>query len=474
MASLSSPRVGRGARRALTLALLTACVYLASEAAPSPSAATTTTTEAPINSTRRTKPLWNQTQTDRLKHDLLLGYDKFARPHSHDVRTDVDLLVVLKHVNVDEFAGIMSLDAWVKMGGSVLLLQFWTDPKLTWKPDQYGNLSTLYLPDHEIWQPDIMLYNSATSPGMTASHYETSHLVVSNDGGVIWVPMTRLEVYCDLDLTHWPFDTHTCEFRMGSWVYDKANLDIIVHNETFTHDPHIESEPWKVLNTEFERKETKYNCCPEMYVDVGFKVTVSRRGAAYHTVITAPLSASIMLILISFCIPYHRLEKLLLHGINMLMLTIALLYLTHLVPVLISKAPIIVELYGVTLILVSCAAGGAGILVNFANQMRFWPVPYIVHKFVNSAVVRIALLGNVPKEVQPSSPSRTTSGSDQDQVAILPPPQPLGSSAEGLHMENDMAYAVNRRDWCLLAMFIERLCMLFWFAMFLVVTWSYA
>ncbi|XP_052123849.1 neuronal acetylcholine receptor subunit alpha-2-like [Frankliniella occidentalis] len=463
MASLSSPRAA-GALRVLLL--LSACTYLACEAAPSTStttaAAAASTTEAPQTSTRRTKPLWNQTQTDRLKHDLLLGYDKFARPHSHELRTDVDLLVVLKHVSVDEFAGVMSLDAWVKM--------FWTDPKLTWKPDQYGNLSTLYLPDHEIWQPDIMLYNSATSPGMTASHYETSHLVVSSDGGVIWVPMTRLEVYCDLDLSHWPFDTHTCEFRMGSWVYDKANLDIVVHNETFTHDPHIETEPWMVLSTEFERKETKYDCCPEMYVDVSFKLTASRRGAAYHTVITAPLSASIMLILISFCIPYHRLEKLLLHGINMLMLTIALLYLTHLVPVLVDKTPIIVELYGITLILVACAAGGAGVLVNITNQMRFWPVPYIVHKFVNSVVVKVFLLGNVPDEVQP--PSRTTSGGDQDQVAILPLPH--GSTAEGMHMENDMAYAANRRDWALLAMFIERVCMLFWFLLFLVVTWAYA
>lgn len=43
------------------------------------------------------------TQTDRLKHDLLLGYDKFARPAEHDERTDVDLVVVIKHVHVVRF-----------------------------------------------------------------------------------------------------------------------------------------------------------------------------------------------------------------------------------------------------------------------------------------------------------------------------------------------------------------------------------
>ena len=33
------------------------------------------------------------------------------------------------------------------------------DYKLTWNPDDYGGLETLHVPAHNIWLPDIVLYN---------------------------------------------------------------------------------------------------------------------------------------------------------------------------------------------------------------------------------------------------------------------------------------------------------------------------
>lgn len=40
-----------------------------------------------------------------------------------------------------------------------LLPQSWTDEKLRWNETEYGGLKSLNLADHEIWQPDIFLYN---------------------------------------------------------------------------------------------------------------------------------------------------------------------------------------------------------------------------------------------------------------------------------------------------------------------------
>lgn len=37
--------------------------------------------------------------------------------------------------------------------------QFWVDEKLKWNATDYGGLTRLHLADHEIWQPDIVLYN---------------------------------------------------------------------------------------------------------------------------------------------------------------------------------------------------------------------------------------------------------------------------------------------------------------------------
>lgn len=41
----------------------------------------------------------------------------------------------------------------------VVLLQVWFDPRLVWDVKDYGNLVELHFGDHEIWQPDMCLYN---------------------------------------------------------------------------------------------------------------------------------------------------------------------------------------------------------------------------------------------------------------------------------------------------------------------------
>lgn len=45
----------------------------------------------------------------------------------------------------------MSTNMWVE--------QEWTDYKLRWDPEEYGGVSTLYVPSEQIWLPDLVLYN---------------------------------------------------------------------------------------------------------------------------------------------------------------------------------------------------------------------------------------------------------------------------------------------------------------------------
>ena len=44
--------------------------------------------------------------------------------------------------------------------------------------------------------------------------------VVSSDGTVLWIPATRLESSCSLDLSKFPFDEQECVLKFGSWTYD--------------------------------------------------------------------------------------------------------------------------------------------------------------------------------------------------------------------------------------------------------------
>lgn len=57
----------------------------------------------------------NSTWTDTLKRDLLVDYDKFVRPVDHGSTTKVHIFLTVKHVDVDEQKGIMSVFGWIKM-----------------------------------------------------------------------------------------------------------------------------------------------------------------------------------------------------------------------------------------------------------------------------------------------------------------------------------------------------------------------
>lgn len=40
-----------------------------------------------------------------------------------------------------------------------MTFQNWIDEKLKWKPEDYGGIDRITVSAHEIWQPDLVLYN---------------------------------------------------------------------------------------------------------------------------------------------------------------------------------------------------------------------------------------------------------------------------------------------------------------------------
>lgn len=65
---------------------------------------------------------------------------------------------------------------------------------------------------------------SATSTSI--NHYSNMNCLADPSGWIIWVPSAQFSVLCSFDLTHWPFDTQTCELRFGSWSHHGEEIDI--------------------------------------------------------------------------------------------------------------------------------------------------------------------------------------------------------------------------------------------------------
>lgn len=61
------------------------------------------------------KPLWNATFTDKLRHDLLLNYDKFARPAQHFNVTKVQFSMRFRHFEANEFKSTLTAYCWLQL-----------------------------------------------------------------------------------------------------------------------------------------------------------------------------------------------------------------------------------------------------------------------------------------------------------------------------------------------------------------------
>lgn len=162
------------------------------------------------------RALWNSTFTDKLRKNLLTNYDRFSRPTHHEKATDLNVTLYVHHIDIDEQQSIMILNGRIHFS--------WTDDKLKWRPARYGGLDSVHMADYEMWQPDIILYNSAV--GNDILHYGKTLCIAYSAGKVLWVPPLQFQVFCDLDFKNWPFDVQKCMVKIGSWTYsaDMINL----------------------------------------------------------------------------------------------------------------------------------------------------------------------------------------------------------------------------------------------------------
>ncbi|KAK9730025.1 Neurotransmitter-gated ion-channel ligand binding domain [Popillia japonica] len=315
------------------------------------------------------RPLWNATYTDKLRQDLLLNYDKFARSSPHQNTTKVLFSIVLRHVEVNEFKSALTVYAISKL--------VWHDEKLKWNASDYGGIENLNMAEHEIWQPDLFLLNSGVSTAI--SHYN-SYCRVSNNGEIIWVPPTQFTVLCDLNLKYWPFDTQQCYLQFISWTHHGNEIDLqIYNNETSPEiDEIIKSTEWIIGETSIKHETKIYDCCKEPYPSITITVNLIRRSPSYKALIITPAFVIIGLILSSFWLPPQAGEKIILNGCTAIIITIFLLYFTQKIPAMGSHTPLVVFFYSSCLWIICFSIVGSVVVILLSRSQHNKPLPWVI------------------------------------------------------------------------------------------------
>ena len=64
--------------------------------------------------------------------------------------------------------------------------------------------------------------------------YQTN-VVVSNEGGCLYVPPGIFKSTCQIDITWFPFDEQLCDLKFGSWTYSGWKVSLLFGDIAVCH-----------------------------------------------------------------------------------------------------------------------------------------------------------------------------------------------------------------------------------------------
>jgi nicotinic acetylcholine receptor len=79
---------------------------------------------------------------DKLKADLLDGYDRLTRPENYATVTECWVGLTVIQMELDETRGVLETHAWMRLN--------WSDSKLKWDPKDYEEIKQLNVQADEV------------------------------------------------------------------------------------------------------------------------------------------------------------------------------------------------------------------------------------------------------------------------------------------------------------------------------------
>ncbi|XP_009986723.1 PREDICTED: acetylcholine receptor subunit alpha [Tauraco erythrolophus] len=274
----------------------------------------------------------------RLVEDLFRDYNKVVRPvedHRDAVVVTVGLQLI-QLINVDEVNQIVTTNVRLKQGQ---LGQQWTDVNLKWNPDDYGGVKKIRIPSDDIWRPDLVLYNNADGDFAIVKY---TKVLLEHTGLITWTPPAIFKSYCEIIVTHFPFDQQNCSMKLGTWTYDGTVVVINPESDRPDLSNFMESGEWVMKDYRGWKHWVYYACCPDTpYLDITYHFLMQRLPLYFIVNVIIPCLLFSFLTGLVFYLPTDSGEKMTLSISVLLSLTVFLLVIVELIPSTSSAVPLI-------------------------------------------------------------------------------------------------------------------------------------
>ncbi|XP_063598331.1 neuronal acetylcholine receptor subunit alpha-7-like [Penaeus indicus] len=296
----------------------------------------------------------------QLLNDLLKNYNTLERPIANESSAIVVKLglTLQQIIDVDEKNQILTTNVWLNFE--------WTDHNLIWNESEYGGVADLRIPPKYLWTPDVLMYNSADEA--FSSMYPTN-VVVTSSGTCTHIPPGIFMSTCRIDITWYPFDDQKCEMKFGSWTYDLAKIDLQLQSpDGGDISGYIANGEWDLIAVPGKRNTLSYSCCPEVYVDVTFKIHIRRRTLYYFSNLIMPCVLISSMALLGFTLPPDSGEKLTLGVTILLSLTVFLNIVTENIPETSDAVPLISTYFNCIMFMVASSVVLTVVVLNYHHR----------------------------------------------------------------------------------------------------------
>jgi hypothetical protein len=229
------------------------------------------------------------TELNRLKKELLCGYDKRVNPKTSESNaTNVKMFLALRR-----FTFMESYEAVRVYYGMSLV---WQDDRLGWEPSHFGEIEHFIISYSSIWTPKIGWKTRDTDndnlyKGMIPCH-------VASSGMVTCISWSSFHTICQSDFTHWPYDSHVCEARLAPWLLHRREVALWPENHNIAYTQSFQRNTEWALQTEgtWIRSENFENATFD-YTEVILTLILQRHSGIYEATVFIPALVLAMLTL---------------------------------------------------------------------------------------------------------------------------------------------------------------------------------
>ena len=212
--------------------------------------------------------------TTQLREELFDGYDTLV---PGEIPVVVELELVPIYANLETSERTMTVESWWRLT--------WYDLRLRWEPDAWEGIETIMVAGDEVWFPEVIPWHLVSEVEPRAE----PHLQLSQDG-MLYASIPRKDSYfCNFNLTRFPYDTQTCSFTIGPWLYPYSALQVIPNTKGVEFAYFEPNSEYLLRRVESRAASEIYSCCTAPFRTIIVQLVFERLPLQYRVAVTIPL-----------------------------------------------------------------------------------------------------------------------------------------------------------------------------------------